>query len=708
MAPETSFLGHPLLNYFDFVLDNSERRALSLSGDVSLSRCLFSFFILRDNYSTDTRDPTLPVRALRALLNAFPLPRPLAPPPLPSRSILTQPLSATEPARGQMRACLLSNKNASYGKVEKGSLEAHARGRVSPSRQSARGSSLQRVEERTLRSPMCSSASCYWAAVLTAMGGRCGATARAATHHPACSSQSRHRRRPRSATLLAAAPKVNAGKQASQIVHATAFVDRLGARALRDPRARKHFKMALLGMKPATFATGVEEDEEDPAQAQSWRRRDRGYAAWGARSACIGDGHEAPRSASPLQAHSSWAAQTTRMRPAAWCMAEARVHALVVFLHDGAPKEDAMARTARSPRRSPCAALQISFLARRLKKRSQSVRGVAWVAREYLRLRGVPADERAWEAMYGPSPFLGAGSPALSPGTLSPRPVVGAQRMVGLPTSPRSSHQSCGGLTLRLPWSALETEASLRSRGLLRISLFSPAHKRIVARLPRHVLPASSQEARSVRGALERLDAGDVRPARRPSPVLGAGSPALSPRTLSPRPVVGAARMPTFFAFTRSTSHCRLPRPVPSRCISPAADALLRAVVAFCASPYLHRRTSASSRRPTSPATSHLACHVTGASPQHTYLRRARVAHPVGRRTWDGAPHLGRSAALGTERLSRLLLAIDRHILRARWSTFKLSHRAVLEKPTAACVDDIATSAIDGVDLPRRPTDLSC
>ncbi|KAJ7122281.1 hypothetical protein C8R44DRAFT_164401 [Mycena epipterygia] len=144
---------------------------------------------------------------------------------------------------------------------------------------------------------------------------------------------------------------------------------------------------------------------------------------------------------------------------------------------------------------------------------------VAWMAGEYLRLHGVPVDPDAWEdfraeslpdvffpapqaatsgmpasastqAMYAPSPAIGAGSPTLGANTFSPRPDGGA-RMLGLldalgvresiaPSSPDSvpmspSRSPRGGLATRMPWAALESE------GLSRDVLFS-LDPRVIAR----------------------------------------------------------------------------------------------------------------------------------------------------------------------------------------------------------------------------------
>ncbi|KAJ7511353.1 rho GTPase activating protein 22 [Mycena galericulata] len=131
---------------------------------------------------------------------------------------------------------------------------------------------------------------------------------------------------------------------------------------------------------------------------------------------------------------------------------------------------------------------------------------VGWIAGEYLRLHGAPADPVAWEdfraetipdvyfpapqpatsgmpasvstqAMYAPSPVLGPGSPTLGANTFSPRPDAGSARMVGLldalgvhemisppspMSSPRSPQQSRGGLSSRMPWAALEAEGLSR------------------------------------------------------------------------------------------------------------------------------------------------------------------------------------------------------------------------------------------------------
>jgi hypothetical protein len=130
---------------------------------------------------------------------------------------------------------------------------------------------------------------------------------------------------------------------------------------------------------------------------------------------------------------------------------------------------------------------------------------VAWMAGEYLRFHGAPADGDAWEsfcaetipdvfpamptvpsgmpasastqAMHVPTPM---GSPALSSTPFSPRP-DGSGRMVGLldalgvrdpivPASPavaslsapRSPQPQRGGLSSRMPWAALQADGLTR------------------------------------------------------------------------------------------------------------------------------------------------------------------------------------------------------------------------------------------------------
>ncbi|KAJ7832488.1 hypothetical protein B0H13DRAFT_2370924 [Mycena leptocephala] len=104
---------------------------------------------------------------------------------------------------------------------------------------------------------------------------------------------------------------------------------------------------------------------------------------------------------------------------------------------------------------------------------------VAWMVGEYLRLHGAPADADAWEdfraeaipaffpasqpvsssmktsthAMYAPTRF------ASLTNTLSPRPQRGNARMLGLLDA---LGQSRGGLSLRMPWAALEVEGLSR------------------------------------------------------------------------------------------------------------------------------------------------------------------------------------------------------------------------------------------------------
>ncbi|KAJ6543940.1 hypothetical protein B0H19DRAFT_999504 [Mycena capillaripes] len=117
---------------------------------------------------------------------------------------------------------------------------------------------------------------------------------------------------------------------------------------------------------------------------------------------------------------------------------------------------------------------------------------VAWMAREYLRSHGEPADKDAWEdfrkdvipeVSFTPTPSTTSGmptsvstqamlapSPALGAAPFTPRPDGDAVRMVGLlealgvaPSAPALSSRQRTGLSSRMPWAALEAEGLTRA-----------------------------------------------------------------------------------------------------------------------------------------------------------------------------------------------------------------------------------------------------
>ncbi|KAJ7815319.1 rho GTPase activating protein 22 [Mycena olivaceomarginata] len=344
------------------------------------------------------------------------------------------------------------------------------------------------------------------------------------------------------------------GKRASQIVYASGFVNRLITPALADPRAWKPFKMEVRGQKlilhkpPSDraagvrdlFAVGVVEEPEKEEEtdtlaiedAGGGQRRDAGIngrkkrAYWG-RGRHPGLGVAGAGAAAPggvFGAEEGKAGPKGRIEKGTM---EALVHELVfatVFLRADAVDEEA-ARCEEEWRDYALAVLfSLPLLAGRARVETEFVRcagylvsgagpdemekqraRVAWMAGEYLRFHGAPADGDAWEsfraetipdvfpamptvpsgmpasastqAMHVPTPM---GSPALSSTPFSPRP-DGSGRMVGLldalgvrdpivPASPavaslsapRSPQPQRGGLSSRMPWAALQTDGLTR------------------------------------------------------------------------------------------------------------------------------------------------------------------------------------------------------------------------------------------------------
>ncbi|KAJ7077530.1 rho GTPase activating protein 22 [Mycena belliarum] len=357
-----------------------------------------------------------------------------------------------------------------------------------------------------------------------------------------------------SSLLLAPSTDANDSKRASQIVYAAGFVNRLVTPALADPRAWKAFKMEVRGTKLVLhkppgdrtagvrelFPQGVVDDAEDEEAAAAaaqedgaGQRRDVGSvgrkkrAFWGrGRHPALGvrgAGAAALGGVFGVEGGASLLAGVEKGT------VEALVHELVfatVFLHaDCAPDEEARREEAWRdyalavllclPMLAGRARVETEFIrcagyliSGAVPEESESTRKrVAWMAGEYLRLHGAPADADAWEdfraealpdvyfptpqpvtsgmpassstqAIYAPSPLIGAGSPTLGPAPFSPRPNAGDARMVGLldalgfrdttaspssaTTSPQSPQPSRAGLSSRMPWAGLQTEGLSR------------------------------------------------------------------------------------------------------------------------------------------------------------------------------------------------------------------------------------------------------
>ncbi|KAJ7339081.1 rho GTPase activating protein 22 [Mycena albidolilacea] len=323
------------------------------------------------------------------------------------------------------------------------------------------------------------------------------------------------------------------GKRASQIVYASGFVNRLITPALADPRAWKPFKMEVRGQKlilhkpPSDraagvrdlFAVGVVEEPEKEEETDTLAIED---AGGGQRRDAGGNGRK-KRAYWGRGRHPGLG--VGRIEKGTM---EALVHELAfatVFLHADAMEEEA-ARCEEEWRDYALAVLfSLPLLAGRARVETEFVRcagylvsgagpdemekqraRVAWMAGEYLRFHGAPADADAWEsfraetipdvffpamptvpsgmpasastqAMHVPTPMS---SPAPSPTPFSPRP-DGSGRMVGLldalgvrdpivPASPavaslsapRSPQPQRGGLSSRMPWAALQADGLTR------------------------------------------------------------------------------------------------------------------------------------------------------------------------------------------------------------------------------------------------------
>ncbi|KAJ7036799.1 rho GTPase activating protein 22 [Mycena alexandri] len=343
------------------------------------------------------------------------------------------------------------------------------------------------------------------------------------------------------------------GRRASQIVYAAGFVNRLITPALSDPRAWKAFKMEVRGTKlvlhkpPGDRAVGVRElfpvgvvedkdqdDEEVGASAEDvggggGQRRDVGSvgrkkrAYWGrGRHPALGVASAAVFGLGGV--FSSEQGRAVSRGQVEKGTLEALVHELVfatVFLLRAGGEEEAEERARREEQWREYA-LAVLFclplLVDRARVEAEFIRcageidaervRVAWMATEYLRFHGAPADPDAWEdfradalpdvhfaapqpatsgmpasvstqAMYAPSPAIGTDSPALGANTFSPRPDNGGARMLGLldalgvhellaPPSPATPALSSprspsrGGLASRMPWAALAAEGLTR------------------------------------------------------------------------------------------------------------------------------------------------------------------------------------------------------------------------------------------------------
>ncbi|KAJ6483670.1 hypothetical protein DFH09DRAFT_1292030, partial [Mycena vulgaris] len=359
--------------------------------------------------------------------------------------------------------------------------------------------------------------------------------------------------------LTPAGADANDGKRASQIVYAAGFVNRLVTPALADPRAWKAFKMEVRGTKlvlhkpPGDRAAGVRElfpqgVVEDAEEDEGGANQEEGIGASGGgggqrrdpasmgrkKRAYWGRGRHPALGVRGAGAVALGGVFSTEEPPPRGGVEkgtlEALVHELVfatVFLQDQCEAEEAARREEEWRDYALAVLLCLPLLVGRARVETEFIRcagylvsgavpeeaesthqRVAWMAGEYLRLHGAPADANAWEDFRAEalpdcllpraaarhqrharelvdaghvrslSPFLAAGSPTLGSNTFSPRPDGGAARMVGLldalgvremiapPSpalgSPRPPQQSRGGLSSRMPWAALEAEGLSR------------------------------------------------------------------------------------------------------------------------------------------------------------------------------------------------------------------------------------------------------
>ncbi|KAF7363094.1 Rho GTPase activating protein 22 [Mycena venus] len=334
---------------------------------------------------------------------------------------------------------------------------------------------------------------------------------------PSASTSSNNALQPASATADS-----TDGKRASQIVYAAGFVNRLVNPALADPRAWKAFRMEVRGTKLVLhkppgdravgvrdlFAVGIVEDPEDEEalavdepgvgssggggqrrDAGSMGRKKRAYWGRGRHPGLCVAGAGAGALGSVFSSGEEGKG-ITKGKIEKGTM-EALVHELVfatVFLRADAPPEEAARGEEEWREYALAVLLSLPLLANRARVETEFVRcagylvsgaspeeveaqraRVAWMAGEYLRFHGPPADPAAWEDFRAdtiPDVFFSrdaVGShPALAATPFSPRP-DGSVRMVGLldalgvrePIPP-------SGLSSRMPWAALEAEGLTR------------------------------------------------------------------------------------------------------------------------------------------------------------------------------------------------------------------------------------------------------
>ncbi|KAJ7082181.1 hypothetical protein B0H15DRAFT_952567 [Mycena belliarum] len=388
-----------------------------------------------------------------------------------------------------------------------------------------------------------------------------------------------------SSLLLAPSTDANDSKRASQIVYAAGFAFKMEVRGTKLVLHKPPGDCAAAVRE--LFPQGVVDDAEDEEAAATaaqedgaGQRRDAGSVGrkkrvfWGrGRHPAIGvrgAGAAALGGVFGVEGGASLRAGVEKGT------VEALVHELVfatVFLHaDCAPDEEAwreeawrdyalavlpclpmLARRARVE--TECIRCAGYLISGAVPEESESTRKrVAWMAGEHLRLHGAPADADAWEdfraealpdvyfptpqpvtsgmpvssstqAIYAPSPLLGAGSPTLGPAPFSPRPNAGDARMVGLldalgfrdttaspssaTTSPHSSQPSRAGLPSRMPWAGLQTEGLSRDVLLAfdphiiarSLAIFQPRRARAGARSSHRRIP-KFRSRRSILAAL--------------------------------------------------------------------------------------------------------------------------------------------------------------------------------------------------------------
>ncbi|KAJ7063000.1 hypothetical protein B0H15DRAFT_1028162 [Mycena belliarum] len=363
-----------------------------------------------------------------------------------------------------------------------------------------------------------------------------------------------------SSLLLAPSTDANDSKRASQIVYAAGFVNRLVTPRARGPARVKAFKMEVRGTKLVLhkppgdcaaavrelFPQGVVDDAEDEEAAATaaqedgaGQRRDAGSVGrkkrvfWGrgrhpaigvrgAGAAALGGVFGVEGGASlragvekgTVEALEAW-------REEAW-----RDYALAVL-----PCLPMLARRARVETECiRCAGYLISGAVpeesestRKRDFRAEALPDVYFPTPQPV-TSGMPVSSST-QAIYAPSPLLGAGSPTLGPAPFSPRPNAGDARMVGLldalgfrdttaspssaTTSPHSSQPSRAGLPSRMPWAGLQTEGLSRDVLLAfdphiiarSLAIFQPRRARAGARSSHRRIP-KFRSRRSILAAL--------------------------------------------------------------------------------------------------------------------------------------------------------------------------------------------------------------